>query len=660
MLNHILVDLAGDVTAADLAKNRFILEVLDIVKFMILQGYYDPRANDTEAVDDAVLLLGPELQALVPPLVSLLDGRGDVGYIGRRERERLDMLQLQELSKPGSSARFALNSHNEIVMSLKTASLKILNDLFGIQASSRLQFALQQLSDQVKIDGPSLDAEHSNGKLKSTEAQEEHAMENPLAVAPLTTFEVEDPLSASTPTETNGRHVDSGTNGGIDTIATADVNMLVAAQRATANALKADKEFQKVSKLFSGKIDERVITAILLDGLRYSQKTDLVLTSFAALYTFRAEHQMFHRFLTEVTILASNADAGLLFTLHQLVTSYQRAVQRLLEKESVMQCITLADAMACHCAQGPANSAATARLLLRNLEIDEHLDIMMRSHPNDVHQGSYFQLLQSTLKLVAALCNDEDAASQFVFAEYMETTIMPLFAGGPAGGDPALAYSERKDIMLLVASVLPKMISGNRRLAISLANMLVSKTVDVMRVFGKHYVLLEVLRVLVQVDGKSVEYAQTQVAKGLIEKTARALDCALDEDEWGDGPALTQNQVLTFALRGDTADDTRNRCQKELKYYCAMLQLMGLCARGLMPHTELQAASMLSFDKVVNRIHNMFLRAELREFQHRDELVEVKRATVLFLNDVFIDSDSEFVSTVVREQANGLWGRHPF
>eukprot|EP01046_Picozoa_sp_COSAG06_P003612 COSAG06_NODE_143_length_22242_cov_21.978323_13_plen_2744_part_00 len=654
VLNKILTELAGDVNAEELSRNQFILEVLRLVQFMIRQGYYDPRNDDPDSLDDGSLLLGPELKMLVPLLVALLDGRGDIGHLGRKDRDHLDMMEIEVLSRPGSSARFGFNRHNLIVMELKTTSLKILNDLFGMQASSRVKYTLEQLSDQLALKGSDKsapDSSHSNGTM------EDNSMENPLRVAPVSvaTFEVEDSPTAdgsaldelSAPPPPRGPSVSNG-NSNADP---SDSKDLVLAQKACKAVLKADESFQKDHKLFTGKTDDTVVTDILLDGLRYHYNTDLVLSSFAALYNFRAEQTRFHQLLQEVTLLESEKEAELFLVLHSLCMSYQRAVQQLSEENYATLCITLAEQMIQYCTEGDPERTATARILLRNLDIEQHLAVMLRTHPNDIHEPSYFELLQATLECMAAFCTDEDEAWQCVLADYMEGTILPLFEGGPYGGDPALTYVERKRIMLMVSNVLPKLFAGNRDLAIASAKTLVAKTVEAIRAFGKHHVLLDVLHVLVQVDGKSVEYAQTQVSKGLIEKSRRVLDCALDENEWGEGPAMAQTEVLVHAMQ----DDDDSRSSKELDYYCALLELMGLCARGLMPHTELQAASMLSFDRVVSRINNLFLHEGLQPYQHLDRLTEVKRATLLFLNDVFIDSDSEFVQTLVREQHNGLW-----
>ena len=240
------------------------------------------------------------------------------------------------------------------------------------------------------------------------------------------------------------------------------------------------------------------------------------------------------------------------------------------------RCITLAEEIAGHCTQGLTNLETTARVLLRDLKIDKHLAIMMRSHPNDV-PGIYMTLLESTLNLTVLLRRRRSglaASNRWIHGVYA----MPLFAGGHAGGDPELTHAERQDVMLAVARVLPKVFSGNRELVIAHASLLVAKTVEAIRVFGKHHVLLDVLNVLVQVDGRSVEYAQTQVSKGLIEKSQRALDCALDEDEWEKVDESDAGHCARDA--GDSADGQQNRARQELKYYSTMMQLMGLCARG--------------------------------------------------------------------------------
>ena len=664
-LIEILEEVAGEMDSSEGPKNRFTLEVLGLIQFMIRQGYFDPRCGEIGRVEDGVLLFGDDLKRIVPSLVKIMDGRDDIGFVDHKHRETIDMLQLEALLRPGSASRFELNHENQIVMRLKYATLNIMNDLFGIHASTRVNFVLEELANI-------LDKQADMTKESLSGAEEEGAfdqMNNPLRVNPASagmsfeveSFEVEDGSPNRATAAANSVSLPPAMANGESAAEALDPKQLVSAMHTARHVLKADQSQRKSSFLFVNKADNELLPEVLLDGMRYVEDTALVLSSFSALYNFRAQNARFHGLLKEVTLLSTTPEATLFIATNQIVTTYAKSVQRLLEEQYARHCIVLTDKMSRYCTTGGPEKSAKARALLRHCEVDKHIAVMLETHPNDVHEESFSELLHSTLGLAGALCSHDDEESQVLLTGYMESTFLPLFGGGPTIGDPEPTRSQRLEIMLETAVTLPKLFSGNRELAISYASILVIKVVDQIRVFGKHVELLNVLLPLVQVNGKSVEFAQGQVSKGLIEKSGRNLDCALSENEWGDGPAMEQRLVLINAMKDDKLTQRSTtlqptRAQLELDYYCKLITLMGLCARGLMPHTELQAASMLSFDRLMIRLVRLFMMPELGGYQYAlERMTRVKKASMLFLNDVFIDSDSEFVQTIVQDRFNGLF-----
>jgi|EP01046_Picozoa_sp_COSAG06_P016112 hypothetical protein len=654
--------------ASETERNSLLVEALALTHFLIRQGFYDPRGTDS--VDDGVLLLGDELKNLVPSLIQIMDGRDDVGFIGHRRRHTLDTWELELLMKPGSTARFDANFENKIVFTIKTTSLQILNDLLDIQSSNRTQYCLQAMSDAYKKKGRTA-MEDVNG---THQVSKEEEMMNPLAhlhdgsanafQSPV--FDVEERVpkersprvrAADAERDTFEKDTSRAPAGEADADAGAqelgklnssksnyDSKQVAIAQA----AYKADSSHATALSLFNDKADTENIVTLLLDNIRYSQTPDLVLASFAALHHYKGAHTRFHNLLQSITLVTNVADADVFLALYGLITEFRRALERLLEKAYAQKCISVTSALAAHC------ESATARKLLRNLGLDDCLGELFTTHQNNVDQDLYMDVLQGCLDLCVAFCSSCDHDSQAMMTDKMEGVFLPLLRGGPEDGDPQPTVEGREEIMVRTAKMMPALFSGNRKLATVYSGVLTGIVVELTREHGKHLELLEILMPLLVVDGKAIELSQTIVSKGFIEKSGGGLDGALQQDEWEEGPALSHLEVLVAAMVDD-ASELPTRAQKELQYYSLLLETIGQCACGLMPHTELQAASMMTFDTCVGRLVELYCDPELQQYKDYDRLTAVKKSSLWFLNDVFIDSGSEFVQALVQQKMNCLW-----
>ena len=676
-LHAILVDCAGGIDSTDTQKNEMLLESLGLMQFIIRQGHYDPR--EVDSVDDGVLLLGPELKDLVSYLVKLMDGRDDTGFVDARRRKECDPWELEMLMKPGSTARFEVNQENRIVFRIKTTCLEILNDLLDISASSRVDYCMKTLA-KAKADAK----QGRFSRAAHRPASEE--MKNPLSdgaaaifeqegVATFeqeesgpSTFETEDAdgispvdvLDTGAPPpddraldlndralDLNDRALDlNAEENDEDDDGTYDKKTRKIAKA----AIKADTDNKLALSMFSD-TDEEKIEQILLDNLRYSQNEDLVLSSFAALAHYKGAGARFHELLTTITLVTNPEDAELFLVLYALVTEFRKSIARLLEKSWAQQCMASCENMANQC-----KNSATARTLLRNIGVDRFIGELLLEHQDNVHTEVYMDVLEQALLLVSALCHDTDQFSQVLLADMLESVFMPLLRGGPTDGDPPPTYERRKEISIVTARIIPHIFVGNRALSMSFSSILTEAVAELTQTFGKSAERARILLGLVQVDGKSVEVSQSYVSKGFVEKSGLALDGRLMQGEWGEGPGMEFMEVIEKSVDEDSSND---RADQELSYYCILIEIISKCARGLMPHCELQAASKMSFDECMDRILMFYQHLPLKGLQQVDDLTNLKRLQMMFLIDVFLDSDSEFTQAVVHTKMNGMWTMPP-
>ena len=63
---------------------------------------------------------------------------------------------------------------------------------------------------------------------------------------------------------------------------------------------------------------------------------------------------------------------------------------------------------------------------------------------------------------------------------------------------------------------------------------------------------------------------------------------------------MDRAETLAVALGGSHPEE--ERAQKAMAYYCKSMQVLGTCARGKMPTTELLCAAKLPFSEMVMRM----------------------------------------------------------
>lgn len=117
--------------ATDTKHNQFICALLDLARQMLLCGLYD-GGFQTTGHSDGVLRIDKEAQDLAQALLPVLDGRTDE-TTGEDFDER----------NPERSTRFYLSYENGIIMTMKRKVLEILNVMFGMRASTRIEELLK-------------------------------------------------------------------------------------------------------------------------------------------------------------------------------------------------------------------------------------------------------------------------------------------------------------------------------------------------------------------------------------------------------------------------------------------------------------------------------------------------------------------------------------
>ena len=122
----------GSIDVADVDSNAFLGEVVDLSRELVVFGLFDGNfAVDTHS--DGVLLLGKESIVLALKLVGLIDGRDD------------DTSKVMDLPNDGLG-RFRVDLlETKAVMTLKKKTLMLLDTLFKLRTSSKIESLLQQV-----------------------------------------------------------------------------------------------------------------------------------------------------------------------------------------------------------------------------------------------------------------------------------------------------------------------------------------------------------------------------------------------------------------------------------------------------------------------------------------------------------------------------------
>ena len=405
-------------------------------------------------------------------------------------------------------------------------------------------------------------------------------------------------------------------------------------------AKAAMDEANKV-RVYSGGVDDDVeLTTALLDMLRYNQDLDLCFGAFNALVFFISQNFVFAQTLKRVTVLGTDLQAAEFLAARRDVSEFRRLRKWLHKKQECTECIDIINKIIADWCD-----TTSGQNLLRDLNLEEYLLRVLRMRMKIGESVEVFKLLlRRCMELVAAFCRN-NSVNQERFATHMESILLKLLRD--------------KDYYNAAATMLGAVVEENEVVSVSFSAAIVAEvgTLAMSPDHGRSIMLLDLLEALLVVNGKPVEVSQVKVCKGayvcgaLIET-----DGDLAENEWcapGEkGPAMSRVETIRCAALDDNSAACE-RCVKAIAYYSKCLELLGICARGDMPSTELLCASILSFEECIARLNELY--SLQKEIGTSVFLSEIKAELLTFFLDVFVDTTSEHILLSVRRERNGIW-----
>jgi hypothetical protein len=488
-----------------------------------------------------------------------------------------------------------------VLMTLKKSILALIIDLFGLRSSTKIRILLKTVVDNLAKGG-------NNGTAMTFEDESDY-MENPLGPPK------------------GGVAVSTGPKSPQAPVITPEELEL---------AKSAMDEAEKV-RVYKGEEEMQTLEGSLLDMLRYSQDLDLCFGAFNTLVFFVSQNFVFAQTLDKVNILGTTDLARNYITAGQQMSEFRRLRKWLHQEEETQQCIAVAKKLIQWC------ETKDGQDLLRSLSLEEYLTRVLKMR---MQTESFPELLKLCMRLVAAFCLG-NLANQEIFANHMESILLKLLWEPQYYGEGAAmltAVVDENEHLSVVYS--PKLVSAVGELSLSAEH-------------GRQIGLLIMLEQLLVVEDHPVTASQVSICKGamvsrkLIETEGKILD-----DEWGEGSRMDRLEAIQVATAdGESAD--KERAILGVEYYCKCLEILGICARGKMPTTELLCASMLPFEECMTRMHELYnddvLRACADSHDDLDPTVRSKSALFAFFREVFVDTNSEHILRSLRRPSNGLW-----
>ena len=408
-------------------------------------------------------------------------------------------------------------------------------------------------------------------------------------------------------------------------------------QQALEKAREAMMEANRI-RVFSGDGDDETLTSCLLYMLRYNDDLDLCLGSFNALVYLISLNFVFAQTLKQVTILGTDERAANYLSARSDVSEFRRLRKWLHDPDECDRCTAVATKIIndwC-CDEDGQN-------LLRNLNLEEYLLRLLRMKRTGVSMTPLKKLMRQCMRLVAAFCS-KNPVNQGLFATRIDEMLVPWMR------EPEF-YEE-------AANMIAAVVEENEVVSVGYSGLLMRTVTElsVSKEHGRNLMALNLLQKLLVVADTPVEASQVKICKGAFEPMAREslmdVNCDLDEDEWCEpgetGPAMSRITVIQQAANGSSA-----RCEKAVVYYAKCLELLGICARGSMPATEMLCASLIPFGECIERLNEIYHLQD--DLGYTDFLTEVNSELLTFFLDVFIDTTSEHILLHAIRPQNGLW-----
>ena len=391
-------------------------------------------------------------------------------------------------------------------------------------------------------------------------------------------------------------------------------------------------------KVFQGETAEETLTGSLLDMLRYSADLDLCFGAFNTLVFFLSQNFVFAQTLGNVNILGTPELARDYVSAGQQISEFRRLRKWLHLEESTRECITVTKKLINWC------KTTAGQDLLRNLNLEQYLTRVLKMRMED--NSLFPELLNLCMNLVGAFCSGNNT-NQEIFAKYMETILLKLLQ------DP--------DYYNQAAAMITMVVDENEHLSIVYSPKLVAAVGDLALSpqHGRKLGLLIMLEQLLVVEDHPVTSSQVSICKGaMVSSKLIETDGGILEEDWGGGPRMTRLEAIQAAT-GDGRREAKDRAVEGCEYYYKCLEILGVCARGKMPTTELLCASMLPYETCMTRMHELYndvtLRACADSHHDFDPTARSKSSLFAFFREVFVDTNSEHILRSLRRPNNGLW-----
>eukprot|EP01052_Picozoa_sp_SAG31_P004204 SAG31_NODE_172_length_21357_cov_7.616021_16_plen_1378_part_00 len=369
----------------------------------------------------------------------------------------------------------------------------------------------------------------------------------------------------------------------------------------------------------------------LLAMLQYNdQGGDLCLAALQALVMFVSQRYTFAKNLKKISILGTNEAASAFLRCGEEVSEFRRLRKWLHLDKECQQTIDVAQSLCGWC------ETESGQDILRNLNIEEYVIRVLRMRLNS---NIFPDVMRATMQLVGHFCRG-NKTNQLLFARHMDGILLILLR------DP-LYYID-------AAKMIEEVVFDNEILSVRFSGLLVGLISDLTLSpeHGRQHVLLELVDTLLIVEGHPVSISQVQICKGAMVSTSLIeTEGDLTEEDWGGGQALDRAACLAVSL-GDSHQE-QTRCEQAMAYYCKSMQVLGTCARGKMPTTELLCAAKLPFDEMVLRIQEI-MGASQGKSMH-PTAVAVKTCLLSFFREVFVDTNSKQILRMLRKPYSGLW-----
>ena len=600
-----------EISSGDTNLTEFFIDVLTLIKGMMQFGLFDGSFN-TAGHSTGILKLGDESKRVATALLRLLEGRppvraagSDRSKLGKITQERtLEVIDVEvqggvEVEVRNGGSRFTMNQGNVLLMEMKVKAIEIIEVLFGMRATMRITLLLDHVFPaQVQLDDVTFNPLFGTGK-KAETIQQDHAAE----------FE-------------------SGSY-------TKDARDKAMAVRVFEGGGTAGTESQ-----------EELLCGMLLDILQYNDDEGLCFGAFQTLIGLVAQDLFFCQTLQQVTILGTSEKASSFFGISAQITEFRRLRKWLHQEQECRQCIDVARSLLVMC-KDELGLNATAQNLMRDLLLHDYI---MRVLKMRLNKPWFPEMIRACLELTETFC-DRNSRNQEIIAPDIDDVLLPLlFYSETRGGE--LPYVQQ------AARCLMAIVDENETLCVRYASLLVQKVSQLAKTSprnGRHVDLLRLLQRLLTADGHTIVQSQVAVCKGAV--TAKELidpKGDLRAGEWGSGPKLQRMEAFHAAIAGDA------RCEQHARYYANCLRVLGVCARGKIPTTELLCASVIPFTDAVCRLHELLCPDIVsQDLDKEDTVLMLKCSTLLYFREVFVDTNSEHIIRSLRRQRNGVLALDP-